>query len=113
MVNGLPVLNNVHVDCEAFSPGKMQKYEFLINVDRKKRDILELVHIDLCGPMQTRSLGGAYYFLVFVDDCMRFSWVYFLRKNSHTFEYFKEFKSMIEKKTRKTIKILHSDQPGE
>jgi hypothetical protein len=67
------------------------------DTDRRKRDILELVHTDLCGPMQTRSLGGAYYFLLFIDDYTRFTWVYFLRKKSDTFEYFKEFRSMVEK----------------
>jgi transposase InsO family protein len=63
--------------------------------------------------MQTRSLGGAYYFLLFIDDCTRFTWVYFLRKKSHTFEYFKEFRSMVEKQTGKCIRILRSDQGGE
>jgi len=47
--------------------------------------------------MQTRSLGGAYYFLLFIDDYTRFTWVYFLRKKSDTFEYFKEFRSRVEK----------------
>jgi len=39
--------------------------------------------------------------------------VYFLRKKSHTFEYFKEFRSMIEKKKGKSIRILYSNQGGE
>lgn len=97
MVNGFPILKNVHVHHEACALGKMHKDDFPINLDRKKRDILELLHTDLCGPMQMRSLGGAYYFLLFVDVCMGFTWVYFLRKKSHNFEYFKDFKSMIEK----------------
>ena len=46
MVNGLPVLKNVHVDCEACALGKMHRDEFPTNVDRKKRYILELVHTD-------------------------------------------------------------------
>jgi hypothetical protein len=75
--------------------------------------ILELVHIDVCGPMQTKSLGGASYFLIFIDDRTRFTWVYFIRKKSDVFEYFKEFKNMVEKKTGKHIKILRSYQGGE
>ena len=63
--------------------------------------------------MQTRSLGGAYYFLLFTDDCTRFSWVYFLSKKSQSFRYFKEFKSIIEIQIGKRIKILCSDQGGE
>ena len=97
MVECINVLKPVHIDFDACALGKMHKDEFLVNVDRRKRDILELVHTDLCGPMQTRSLGSAYYFLLFIDDCTRFTWVYFLRNKSHTFEYFKEFRSMVEK----------------
>lgn len=97
MVNGLPALKNAHVDCEACALGKMDRDEFPVNVDRNKRDILELVHTDLCGPMQKRSLEGVCYFLLFVDECTKFTWVYFPRKKSHNSKYFKEFKSMIEK----------------
>ena len=59
------------------------------------------------------SIGGARYFLIFVDDRSRYTWVYFIRKNSDVFEYFKEFKTMIEKQIGKSIKILRSDQGGE
>lgn len=62
--------------------------------------------------MQTGSLGGAYYFLLFVDDCTRNSWVYFLGKNSDIFYYFKESKNMEKKKTGKFIRILRSDKGG-
>jgi 5'-3' exoribonuclease 2 len=78
------------------------------NSDRRKKDVFKLVHIDVCGPMQTRSLSGAYYFLLFIDDFTIYTWVYFIRRKSDVFEYFKEFRNMVEKKTRKTIKILHS-----
>ena len=66
MVNSLPVLKRMHVDCEACSLGKLHKDELPVSVDRKHRNILKLVKTDLCGPMQTRSLGGAYYFLIFL-----------------------------------------------
>ena len=113
MVDGLPVLKRLHINCEACAFGKQHRDEFPIIKDRKQRDILELVHTDLCGPMQTRSLGRAYCFLIFVDDCTRFTWVYFLRQNSHAFEYFKQFRNMIEKQIGKFIRILRSDQGGE
>jgi hypothetical protein len=113
MVEGLPMLKNENVSCDGCALGKMHRDEFPSNPDRKKRDVLDLVHTDVCGPMQTRSLGGAFYFLLFIDDCTRYTWVYFLRRKSDVFEYFKEFRTMVEKKTGKSIKILHSDQGGE
>ena len=113
MVDGLPMLKNENVACEGCALGKMHRDEFPSNPDRKKRDVLDLVHTDVCGPMQTRSLGGAFYILLFIDDCTRYTWVYFLRRKSDVFEYFKEFRNMVEKQTEKSIKILHSDQGGE
>ena len=99
MVEGLSMLKNEKVACDGCALGNMHRDEFPSNPDKKKRDVLDLVHTDICGPMQTRSLGGAYYFLLFTDDCTRFSWVYFLSKKSQAFQYFKEFKSMIEDQT--------------
>ena len=37
----------------------------------KKPEVLDLVYTDVCGPMKTRSLGGASYFVTFVDDHSR------------------------------------------
>jgi transposase InsO family protein len=113
MVEGLPLLKNEYSTCEGCALGKMHREEFPTHTDKRKRDILELVHTNVCGPMQTRSLGGAYYFLIFIDDCTKYTWVYFMRKKSDVFEYFKEFKNMVEKQTGKYIKILRSDQGGE
>jgi len=73
MVNGLLSFQNVHLDCDGCALGKMHIEEFPLNVDRKKRDIMELVDIDISRPMQTRLLSGAYYFLLFTDDCTRLS----------------------------------------
>jgi transposase InsO family protein len=113
MVEGLPMLKNEKFTCDGCALGNMHRDEFPSNPDKKKRDVLDLVHTDVCGPMQTRSLGGAFYFLLFIDDCTRYTWVYFLRRKNDVFEYFKEFRTMVEKKTRKSIKILRSDQGGE
>ena len=68
MVEGLPMLKNKNVACDRCALGKMHKDEFPSNPNKKKRDVLDLVHTDVCGPMQTRSLGGAFYFLLFIDD---------------------------------------------
>ena len=113
MVERPLMLKNENDSCEGCALGKMHKDEFPSNPDRKKRDVLDLVHTDVYGPMQTRSLGGAFYFMLFIDDFTRYTWVYFLRRKSDVFEYFKEFRTMVEKQTRKSIKILRSDQGGE
>jgi hypothetical protein len=79
------MLNNEYVSCEGCALGNMHIDEFRSNPNRRKKYLLELVHTNVFGTMQTRSLGGAYYFFLFNDDCTRYTWVYFLRKKSDVF----------------------------
>jgi len=48
---------------------------------------LELVHSDIYGSMPTTSLGGARYFLNFIDDYSKKVWIYPLREKSQTFAF--------------------------
>ena len=89
MVEGLPKLKSEHLECEAYALGKQHREEFPMHIEKKHRELIELIHIDVCGPMQTMSIGGERYFLIFVDDRSRFTWVYFIRRKSDVFEYFK------------------------
>ncbi|GKB70816.1 retrovirus-related pol polyprotein from transposon TNT 1-94 [Tanacetum coccineum] len=52
---------------------------------------LELLHMDLCGPMRVASINGKKYILVIVDDFSRYTWVYFLRSKDETLEIIKKF----------------------
>ncbi|GJY77914.1 integrase, catalytic region, zinc finger, CCHC-type containing protein [Tanacetum coccineum] len=52
---------------------------------------LELLHMDLCGPMRVALVNGKKYILVIVDDFSRFTWVYFLRSKDETPEIIKKF----------------------
>jgi len=65
MVKGLPMLKNEYDVCEDYALGKIHRDEFPSNFDRWKINVLELVHSDVCGPMQSKSLGSAYYFMFF------------------------------------------------
>jgi hypothetical protein len=51
MVEGLPMLKNEKVAYDGCALRKMHRDEFSSNPDKKKRDVLDLVHIDVCGPM--------------------------------------------------------------
>ena len=72
-----------------------------------------MVHSDLCGPMQTQSLGGALYFMLIIDDCSRFTWVYFLQRKDEAFECFKNWKTYVEKDSGKQVKAIRADKGGE
>ena len=74
---------------------------------------MELIHSDVCGPMSSTSLSGFEYYITFIDDFSRKTWIYFLKAKSEVFEKFKEFKALIENLSDKKIKTLRSDNGGE
>ncbi|KXJ73442.1 hypothetical protein RP20_CCG015857 [Aedes albopictus] len=65
--------------CETCLQGKMSRLPFPKASKRKSSAILDLVHSDLCGPMNTVTPGGRRYFLTFIDDFSRYSTMYLLR----------------------------------
>ena len=81
----------------------------------RAKDPLELVHSDLCGPIEPTSFGGCIYFILFIDDCTRMTYIYGLKGKSskHVLEKFKEFKAEVENQTGRTIKRLRTDGGGE
>ena len=66
--------------CEACIGGKHHKNQFQTCVGTRSKEPLDLVHSDVCGKLNTKSLGGAEYFLTFVDDKTRYVWVYTLKQ---------------------------------
>eukprot|EP00253_Pinus_taeda_P001647 PITA_01647 len=74
---------------------------------------LQLVHSDLCGPLPIVSFSGYKYFLTFIDDFSRRTWVYFLKLKSEVFNIFLAFKAFVEKQSGHQILKLRSDNGGE
>ena len=75
--------------------------------------MLEIIHTDVCGPMNIEARGGYRYFLTFTDDLSRYGYIYLMKHKSETFEKFKEFQSEVENHRNKKIKFLRSDRGGE
>ena len=75
--------------------------------------MLELVHLDVCGPLSIQARGGYEYFITFNDDYSRFGYVYLMKWKSEAFEKFKEFKAEVENQLGKSIKAIRSDHGGE
>ena len=46
------------------------------------KEHLQLIHSDMCGPLEFLSIYHVVYFLTFIDDFSRKSWVYFLKNKS-------------------------------
>jgi transposase InsO family protein len=63
--------------------------------------------------MSLVSLGGCEYYVTFIDDHSRRTWIYFLKTKSEIFKRFQEFKALVENQTGRKIKVLRSDNGGE
>jgi hypothetical protein len=61
--------------CEGCIEGKQHCKPFPSDGGMRATKPLEIVHLDVCGPMKTTSLGGARYFVTYIDDFSRKVWV--------------------------------------
>jgi hypothetical protein len=79
MVTGLPELqvehDGIYRGCEL---GKNAKGSFSSS-DSRSKGILDLVHLDVCGPMTVASLGGFLYPVTFIDDFSQKTWIYSMK----------------------------------
>jgi transposase InsO family protein len=113
MVEGIPELKSTHEGiCKGCALGKNIKKPLPSSSNRSK-EILDLIHLYVCGPMPVISLGGSLYYVIFIDDYSRKTWLYLLKSKHEVFIKFQEFKEEIENLTNKKIKTLRTDNGGE
>ena len=73
---------------------------------RRVVQVINMIHSDMIGPLPTPSYGNSMYVLTFVDDFLRYCWVYFLTQKSEVFETFKVFKDLVENMSGNKIKVI-------
>jgi hypothetical protein len=66
--------------------------------DSRTTGILDLIHSDVSGRMSSPSLRGHEYYVLFIDDHSRKTWIYFLKHKLEVFARFQEFKALVETK---------------
>jgi hypothetical protein len=70
---------------------------------------LHIIHSDLCDPISYPSFFGCKYFLTFIDDFSRCTWVYLLKFKSEFFENFLAYKAIVEKQSGHQIQKLRTN----
>jgi hypothetical protein len=96
MVTCMPFFSFEHDSvCRGCALCKTTKKAYPDN-NRKTNGILDLIHSDLCGPMIAPSMNGCLYYIIFVDDCSRKTWIYFLKTKDESFSKFQDFKNLVE-----------------
>jgi transposase InsO family protein len=98
--------------CPGCELGKQTRSSFQGSSKRSDRR-LRIIHSDLAGPMQTRSIQGSQYIATFIDDYSRHGVVYFLKSKDQCAVAFKKFLAWAENQTSERMLALHSDRGGE
>ena len=112
MVTGLPHFDSPTGICEDSVIGKQPRDSFPRGKSWRGKQLLELVHSDICGPINPISNGRKRYFITFIDDFSRKTWVYFLQGKSEAFSVFKSFKALAGKEAGSSIKTQKESRIG-
>ena len=112
-VRGLPPLQFANQPCSCCQLGKQARKKMPKQTTYRATQILELVHSDVCGPFRVNSLGGCRYFVTFIDDFSKKTWIYFLKNKSEVLSKFQHFVHLMKTATGRTLQTLPTDNGGE
>ncbi|CAI7874227.1 unnamed protein product [Closterium sp. NIES-53] len=99
--------------CETCLTSKFSRFPFHSAVGQSS-DPVELLHVDLVGPMKLKGDGGALYSMTMVDDYIRLTWTFPLAKKSDAARFIiEEWLPMVERESGKRVKAICSDRGGE
>ncbi|GJY84958.1 retrovirus-related pol polyprotein from transposon TNT 1-94 [Tanacetum coccineum] len=114
IVTGLPKLKYVKDQlCSSCEMSKAKISSFKLKDVPSSKGRLNLLHMDLCGPMRVASINGKNYILVIVDDYSRYSWTLFLRSKDETPEVLKDFLTMIQRNLQAQVISVRTDRGTE
>ncbi|GJS44044.1 retrovirus-related pol polyprotein from transposon TNT 1-94 [Tanacetum coccineum] len=114
IVTGLPKLKYVKDQlCSSCEMSKAKRSSFKSKAVPSSKGRLNLLHMDLCGPMRVASINGKKYILVIVDDYSRYTWTLFLRSKDETPEVLKDFLTMIQRNLQAQVISVRTDRGTE
>ncbi|KAI3776624.1 hypothetical protein L1987_46410 [Smallanthus sonchifolius] len=114
LVTGVPKLRfTVADDCIPCKKGKHQRKSHKPKLQNSIDTPLELLHMDLFGPISIRSIGGKSFCLVVADDFSRFSWVHFLGTKAETADILQYLILSLESLCKLKVRRIRSDNGTE
>jgi transposase InsO family protein len=99
--------------CESCIAAKMTRKPLPQQSESRSEEVLELIHTDVCGPMQTSTPRGNRYFMTLIDDYSKCSVLYLLKNKSEVTAKVKEYVKLVQTKFNRIPKIIRSDNGGE
>ncbi|GJZ34885.1 retrovirus-related pol polyprotein from transposon TNT 1-94 [Tanacetum coccineum] len=114
LVRGLPrfKFEKEHL-CSACQLGKSKKHTYKPKPENTNLEVLNILHMNLCGPVRVQTINGKKYILVIIDDYSRFTWVKFLRSKDETPAVVIKFLKQIQVSLNKTVRYVRTDNGTE
>nr|GFA61524.1 retrovirus-related Pol polyprotein from transposon TNT 1-94 [Tanacetum cinerariifolium] len=114
IVVGLPKLKFVkdHL-CSSCKLGKAKQNSFHTKITPSSKRRLQLLHMDLCGPMRVASINGKIYALVIIDYYSRYTWTHFLRSKDETSKVIINFLRLVQRGLQAQVRIVRTDKGTE
>nr|GEW35212.1 hypothetical protein [Tanacetum cinerariifolium] len=111
IVIGLPKLKFIkdHL-CSSCKLGKPKRKSFQTKSTPSSKRRLQLLHMDLCGPMRVASINEKKYVLVIVDDYSRYTWTHFLRFKDETPEVLINFLRLAQRGLHAQVRTIQTDK---
>ncbi|GKD34467.1 retrovirus-related pol polyprotein from transposon TNT 1-94 [Tanacetum coccineum] len=96
--------------CSSCELGKAKRKSFHTKTTPSSKRRLQLLHMDLCGPMRVESINGKKYVLVIVDDYSRYTWTHFLRSKDETPEVLIDFLKLVQRGLHAQVRTVRTDK---
>ncbi|GJR06867.1 retrovirus-related pol polyprotein from transposon TNT 1-94 [Tanacetum coccineum] len=106
-------LSHLNFDYITLLSKETKRSSFKSKVVPSSKGRLNLLHMDLCGPMRVASINGKKYILVIIDDYSRYTWTLFLRSKDETPEVLKHFLTMIQCNFQAQVISVRTDRGTE
>jgi len=100
---------DVCLDC---IKGKQTKH-ISKNPATRSSQLLELIHTDIRGPFDAPSFGAEKYFITFIDDFLRYCYLYLLHEKSQSVDVLETFINEVERQLDRKVKVVRSDRGSE
>lgn len=100
-------------NCKACKTCKITRKTHKSVVHDQSKRILDLLHLDICGPMPVESVGGSRYILLIIDDYSDMFFTYFLKNKTETLSLFQIFYKKCKNVLDKNIKCIRTDNGTE
>ncbi|GJZ41774.1 retrovirus-related pol polyprotein from transposon TNT 1-94 [Tanacetum coccineum] len=111
IVTGLPKLKFIKDHrCSSCELGKAKCKHFKAKNTLSSKRRLQILQMDLCGPMRVESFNGKKYVLVIVDDYSRYTWTHFLRSKDETPEVLIDFLKLVQRELRAQVRTIQTDK---